>query len=232
MIDLIEFSVKKGIKHVFVDLMYQSVTDSQVGRYDLNNLYQTLTKEAQQAVIFMDGLTKSAGASNLRNAHLVVGNNLWVKLLKGLATHTVIPNAIGEAAALEVYSQPDPAQHPWIKKVSEPTAQSRKIVRRLLKEMEYKFVCDQGYYAFINIWPFLGKKVPKGMELEDGQGGKKSIIENVVDLKSYLTTQFGLAVIYGSVFKQPHFIRFSYANSPKYTEGSIRRLHQALTALT
>ena len=45
---------------------------------------------------------KAAGGSNLRNAHMVVGNDHWVHLLKGLATHTVLPNALGEAAALEI----------------------------------------------------------------------------------------------------------------------------------
>jgi len=230
-INLIEYAVAKKIEFIFVDLIYQAVTDLNIGCYDVNRIYKRLTPEARERVCFMDGLTKKAGASNLRNAHLVCGSKSLAKKLKGISTHTILPNVIGEAAAFEIYRQADPLAHPWVKRVVEPTAQSRAIVRRRLKELDFKFICGQGYYAFINIYPWLGKKIQKGKELKSSPGALITRIENVEVLKSYLSSRCGLAVIDGLVFRQPHFIRFSYANSPDYTDGAITRLDQSLKEL-
>lgn len=179
----------------------------------------------------MDGLTKKAGASNLRNAHLVCGSIELTKKIKGIATHTVLPNAAGEAVAYEIYRQEKPLKHPWVKRVIEPTAQSRAIVKKRLKEIGFKFICDQGYYAFINIYPWLGKRIPERKELKDAEGNTITEIYDVEILKSYLSSKCGLAVIHGSVFRQPHFIRFSYANAPEYTDSAITRLEQGLREL-
>jgi len=229
---LIEHATERNIPHIFVDLVYQAVTDPEVGLYDLNALYKGLSKDARARVCFMDSLTKSAGGSNLRVAHLVAGAESTFERFKGLATHTVIPNALGEAAALEVYGAKEPLQHPWLQQVVTPTTQSRKIVQRRLSELNYRFIADQGYYAFINIYPWLGKKMPEGMTLNrGGNKGMTNFIEDVNLLKSYLTKYCGLAVIHGTVFRQTDFIRFSYANAPKYTDAALTRLHESLAAL-
>ncbi len=230
-VKLIEYSTMRGIDHIFVDLIYQAVTDLEIGCYDVNEIYKSLSKDAQQRVCFMDGLTKMAGASNLRNAHLVCGSISIARKIKGIATHTVLPNAIGEAAAFEIYKQKDPLQHPWVRKVIVPTAESRKIVKTRLRQLGFKFICDQGYYAFINIFPWLGKRIPKGRELKNGNGELINQITDVEVLKSYLANKCGLAIIHGSVFRQPHFIRFSYANAPDYTNASITRLYESLKEL-
>ncbi|MCX7994299.1 MAG: pyridoxal phosphate-dependent aminotransferase [candidate division WOR-3 bacterium] len=231
MLSLIEHAVAKGIKHIFVDLIYQAVTDLEIGCYNVNNIYKNLSPEAKMRVCFMDGLTKKAGASNIRNAHLVCGSIELAKKIKGIATHTVLPNVAGEAVAYEIYRQESPIEHPWVKRVIEPTAKSRTLVKKRLKELGFKFICDQGYYAFINIYPWLGKEMPKEKILIDETGRKIKRIENVEILKSYLSAHCGLAVIHGSVFRQPHFIRFSYANTPEYTDGAITRLEESLRVL-
>ena len=230
MVNLIEHSVRCGIKYVFVDLIYQAVTDLEVGCYDVNEIFKSLSLEAKEKVCFMDGLTKMAGASNLRNAHLVCGSRSFIERIKGIATHTVLPNVLGEAAAFEIYRRGKPLEHPWVRRVIIPTAKSREVVKKHLNKLGYKFICDQGYYAFINIYPWIGRKIPKGKEIktEDRIINK---IENVEVLKSYLSAKCGLAIIHGSVFKQPHFIRFSYANTPDYTEDAITRFDQSLKEL-
>jgi len=229
LISLVEHAAACGVRHVLVDLVYQAVTDPDVGIYDLDAFYRALSPEARARVCFMDALTKSAGASNLRNAHIVTGSLDYATRFKGMATHTVLPNAVGEAAALEVYGHSDPLQHPWVQKVVGPTAESRKLVRERFAALGYRFIADQGYYAFVNIWPWLGKRLPE--PITDAAGRQIERVESVEVLKSYLTTQCGLAVIHGSVFKQPHFIRFSYANAAEYTARAIGRLNEGLTAL-
>ncbi|MEO0123172.1 MAG: aminotransferase class I/II-fold pyridoxal phosphate-dependent enzyme [candidate division WOR-3 bacterium] len=231
MVTLIEHASARKIKHIFVDLIYQAVTDPEIGCYNVNRIYKKLSFEAKQKVCFMDGLTKMAGASNIRNAHLVCGSTEIAKKLKGISTHTILPNVAGEAVAYEIYRLEKPLEHPWVKRVIEPTAKSRAIVKKRLKELGFKSICDQGYYAFINIYPWLGKKIPAGKELIEESQRKIINIENVEVLKSYLSAKCGIAVIHGSVFRQPHFIRFSYANSPEYTDGAITRLDASLKEL-
>ncbi len=230
-INLIEYATSKNIEFILVDLIYQAVTDLNIGCYDVNRIYKRLSPEARRNVCFLDGITKMAGASNLRNAHLVCGSMSLAKKLKGIATHTILPNVAGEAVAYEIYRQENPLAHPWVRRVVEPTAQSRAIVKRRLKELGFKFICGQGYYAFINIYPWLGKKIPRDKELKSSSGSLIFTIENVEILKSYLSSRCGLAVIDGSVFRQPHFIRFSYANAPDYTDNAITRLNESLGEL-
>lgn len=231
MLTLIEHSAMRGINYIFIDLIYQAVTDLEVGCYAVNTICKELSPEVRKRVCFMDGLTKKAGASNLRNAHLLCGSISLARKLKGISTHTILPNALGEAAAFEIYKQEKPLLHPWVKRVIVPTAQSRKIVKKRLHELGFRFICDQGYYAFINIFPWLGKKIPKEKKLKTEDGRAIDTIENVEILKSYLSKQCGLAVIHGSVFRQPDFIRFSYANTPEYTDASITRLYESLMEL-
>ena len=230
--DLVQHAVACGIEFVLLDFMYQSVTDPDVDLYDVNGLFGSLTPEERNAVFILDGLTKSVGGSNLRNCHLVFGNSDHMQKLKGLATHSVLPNALGEAAALEVYGKENPTDHPWVKRVVEPTARSRAIVREELTERGFKFIVGQGYYTFINIWPWLNRDIPEAYQFVDTISGEHiGRIDNVKQLKSYLAQKWGLAIIPGAFFHQPHFIRFSYANDPDYTRNAIQRLDEALASL-
>ncbi|MEC7984244.1 MAG: aminotransferase class I/II-fold pyridoxal phosphate-dependent enzyme [Myxococcota bacterium] len=229
---LIEHAAARGIRYVLVDLMYQSVTDPDVGMYDIAGLFEELSSAAKNAVFFLDGLTKSVGGSNLRNCHLVCGGNEHILRLKGLATHSVLPNALGEAAALAVYGQDNPIEHPWVQRVVIPTAESRALLKSGLAEKGFRAIIGQGYYAFINVWPWLNRRIPTAHQFVDINTGRTvSHIDSATTLKSYLAQQWGLAIIHGSVFRQPAFIRFSYANTPAYTQGALHRFEEALSVL-
>ena len=90
----------------------------------------------------------------------------------------------------------------------------------------------QGYYAFINISSWIGKRLPNGESIVDPVDGTQGeVVESVAHLKSYLAQKIGLAVIHGSVFRQPDFIRFSYANTPEYVQAALERLEYGLKRL-
>ncbi len=212
--------------------MYQSVTDPDIGLYDIAGLFEGLSAPAKNAVFFMDGLTKSVGGSNLRSCHLVCGGDEHIMRLKGLATHSVLPNALGEAAALAVYGQENPISHPWVQRVVVPTAQSRALLKTGLAARGFRAIIGQGYYAFINIYPWLNRSIPAAHQFVDINTGQRvERIDSATTLKSYLAQQWGLAIIHGSVFRQPDFIRFSYANTPEYTKGALLRFEEALSVL-
>ena len=229
---LISHAVSMGISYILVDLMYQTVTDADVGMYNVASLLASLSQEEREAVFFLDGLTKSIGGSNLRNCHLVCGSMTHSALLKGLATHSVLPNALGEAAAFAVYGASDPLAHPWVQRVVVPTAQSRAYLRDALPEKGFRYIMGQGYYAFINVWPWLGKRIPNAQTIIDPfDGTETNEIRTVAHLKSYLAQKKGVAVIHGSVFRQPDFIRFSYANTPEYVQAAFERMEEGLQEL-
>ena len=117
----------------------------------------------------------------------------------------------GMKIGFKVYRQDNTSQHPWVRRVVEPTQQSRRLFREQMNSWGYQFVADQGYYAFVRIAPWLRDKMT-----------------TVSTLPQHLTSEQGLAIIPGSVFHQPEFIRFSLANTPEVTLGAMNRLHSAL----
>lgn len=232
LLELLEHAASRGIKHVFLDLMYQTILDSGLCRYDMNALVQALTPQARRALTFMDGLTKSIGASNVRAAHMVCCDiDLWM-CVAALSSHTVLPNVLGTALSYELYGWEKPDHHPWVQRIAGPTAVSRDILRRHLSASGYLFFADQGYYAFVFVGGFIGRELPKSQRFTDLNGEEITRIGSVRDLTSYLAIKHGIAVVPGDVFHQPHFIRFSVANPPSYTAHAFERFHSALKALS
>ena len=76
------------------------------------------------------------------------------------------------------------------------------------------------------------REIPEQYQFVDTITGEHiGRIDNVEATQSYLAQKWGLAIIPGAFFHQPHFIRFSYANAPEYTRNAIERLDEALTSL-
>ncbi len=234
LITLIRHAYAAGIRYILIDAIYQMVIDEKVKPYDWHEiLFENLTKEERQTVTILDGITKSVGASNIRNAHLWAGDKAFADVLKAIASHTVLPNPMGEAVAYELYRQEYPSEHPWVKRITGPTSESRRIFRELMTAHGHNFVADQGYYAFVDIEPWLQKKVPSGMEFKDNDTEKLvSVLKTAEHVGSYLSTQHGLAVVPGTPFRQPTFIRFSLAQNPKLIPHAVRRFHHAFTLLS
>lgn len=213
LMQLIERASELGVEYILLDLMYQLVIDSTVDGYDLKRIISGLSPQARKKVTVLDGLTKSAGASNVRHAHLVCADKSLARMIKGIASHTVLPNVLGQMAALEVYGYHDPRQHPWITRVVKPTTRSRQIFRAMMRCRGHEFIADQGYYAFVKVAPWLNGSTNPSAELA-----------------RRLTSEGGIAVIPGHVFHQPEYIRFSLANAPEYTAAAVERLHETLSA--
>ena len=73
---------------------------------------------------------------------------------------------------------------------------------------------------FPNISGLYGKKTPAGKELTSGD-----------DVADYLLEAVGVAVVPGSGFGTPDFVRFSYATSMDAINEGIRRIQEAVDAL-
>jgi aspartate aminotransferase len=98
----------------------------------------------------------------------------------------------------------------------------RKAMVKGLREIPgVKCVEPKGaFYAFPDLNAFIGKKTPDGKKIEnDGQ------------LCEYLIEGARVAVVPGSAFGAPGFVRLSYATSMKNVEEGVKRMAEALPKL-
>jgi aspartate/methionine/tyrosine aminotransferase len=71
---LAKAALEAGIPFVLFDWMYHYVTDEQP--MDLNSFLGFFSPEERKHLMFLDGLTKSLGASNIRNCHLIASEDV------------------------------------------------------------------------------------------------------------------------------------------------------------
>lgn len=210
-ITLARTALENGYPFVLFDWIYHWLTDG--GHSDINTVLEAFPPEQRDRLIFLDGLTKSLGASNIRSAQLVAGRQV-VSYLTSQASHGVIPAFYSQAVAIAAYEM---GFEQAAAGIIEPTRQSRQVLRRELTAAGANFIMGDGYYAFIDCTPYI-----EAGNLGDSEG-----------LMTYLGEQYGVAVVAGVYFSQAgaNWVRFSYALPPEKTEQAARRLFEGLKAL-
>jgi aspartate/methionine/tyrosine aminotransferase len=163
--------------------------------------------------MFLDGITKSLGGSNIRNAHLIASEEV-IRFLTARASHAVIPSFYSMAVAMAAYEE---GYARACRTIVEPTNASRVALRAFVAEHHLTAVLDQGYYAFIHVGRWL-----------QGRGWPDS-----EPLGEYLAEEHGVAIVPGTFFSAfgGEWIRFSYATPPERTVGAAKRLLEGLEAL-
>ena len=203
------FSLK--IPYVFFDWMYHFITDD--SPMDLNRFLSHFEPEERARLIFLDGLTKSLGASNIRNAHLIASDSI-TQYIVSRASHTVIPSYYSTAVAVAAYQMGfDEAS----RTIVEPTNASRKVLQEFLDENGFNYIIGKGYYAFIEVAEWL-----QAAGWPDSE-----------PLGAYLAEEHGIAIVPGAFFSKfgGDWVRFSYATPPARTQGAAERLLEGLNEL-
>jgi len=207
-IELARTAFRAGIPFVLFDWIYHRVTDG--SPHDLNAFLGALEPQEREGCIFLDGITKSLGASNIRNAHLVASERV-IRFIQSRASHGVIPSFFSQAVAIAAYRMGfDRAA----RSIVEPTNASRDVLGVFLSGKGLRHILGKGYYAFIDVGPWI-----------DGAGLRDS-----AELGTILAENHGLAVVPGVYFSihGGRWIRFSYALPPEETESAAERLWTAL----
>jgi len=204
-------ALEAGAAFVLYDWMYHTVTDG--SPMDLDSFVQGFEPGQRSRLMFLDGLTKSLGGSNIRSAHLIASADV-IAFLTARASHAVIPPFYGMAVAIAAY-QAGFAEVARV--INEPTSASRAALRRFVAENGLTATLDQGYYAFLHVGPWLARRGWADSE----------------PLGTYLAEEHGLAIVPGAFFSRfgGEWIRFSYALPPERTIGAARRLLEGLDAL-
>ena len=200
-----------GVPFVIYDWIYHYVTDSKP--MDANRFLEAFAPDERERIMIMDGLTKSLGGSNVRNAHLLAGKDV-IAFMTSRASHAVIPPFHGQAVAIAAYER---GLRAAAEPIIAPTNASRAIARRFLTERGYRFIMGAGYYAFIHVAPWM-----------DAAGMADSFA-----LGEYLAGEHGVAIVPGAAFSDEGdgWVRFSYALPPERTLGALNRFDAALQAL-
>lgn len=209
--DLARAALEAGVAFVLFDWMYHYVTDEEP--MELNSFLEHFSPEERSRLMFLDGITKSLGGSNIRNCHLLADETV-IKFIAARASHTVMPSFFSMALAMAAYEQ---GYAEASRSIVEPTNASRQVLRRLLAESGLEYIIGKGYYAFINV-----------AETVQGRGWADS-----EPLGQYLAEEHGVAVVPGAFFSPfgGHWIRFSYATPVERTERAFNRLIGGLEAL-
>lgn len=211
-IELAHKALDLGIPFVLFDWIYHQVTIGEPA--DINAVLKAFSPAERDRLMFLDGLTKSLGASNVRNAHLIASQQV-ISFIVNRASHGIVPNYYGQAVAMAAYEQGfRKAAAPII----EPTNTSREIVRKFLHDKGYRVIMgDGGYYAFID----CTEAIQRG-RLADSRAFNQHLAEN-----------FGMTIIPGADFSDAakNWIRFSYALPPERTIKALDRFDEAYRAL-
>jgi len=207
-VSLAKAALEADVAFVLFDWMYHYVTDE--SPMDLNTFLKNFTPEELKRLLFLDGLTKSLGASNIRNCHLVADEAV-IKFITARASHGVIPSFYSFAVAMAAYEM---GYSEAVKTIVEPTNASRVVLKKLLAESGLQHIIGKGYYAFMNVGEFIQAK---GWDDSEPLG-------------QYLAENHGVAVVPGAFFSPfgGEWIRFSYATPSERTEGAFKRLMEGL----
>jgi len=210
-VSLAKAALESGVAFVLFDWMYHYVTDE--SPMDLNSFLKHFTPEERKRLMFLDGLTKSLGASNIRNCHLLADEAV-IKFIVARASHGVIPPFYSLAVAMAAYEM---GYAEAAKTIIEPTNASRIVLKDLLLRNEFQHIIGKGYYAFINVGEFLQAKGWADSE----------------PLGQYLAENHGVAIVPGAFFSPfgADWVRFSYATPAERTEGAFQRLVEGLNSL-
>jgi aspartate aminotransferase len=211
-IQLARKALELGVPFVLFDWMYHWITSGSPA--DINKVLNAFSPEDRNRLMFLDGLTKSLGASNIRAAHVIASEKV-IKFMTSRASHGVLPNYLGQAIAMAAYEKGfGQAAAPIIG----PTNESREIARKFLKEKGYKVIIGEGgYYAFINVKDAIDR------------GG----LTDSDHLVRYMGENYGIAVIPGIHFSEAgiNWVRFSYALPPEKARKALERFDEAFRSL-
>jgi aspartate aminotransferase len=210
-VSLAKAALEAGVAFVLFDWMYHYVTDE--SPMDLNSFLKFFTPEERKRIMFLDGITKSLGGSNIRNCHLIA-DEVVIKFIVARASHTVMPSFYSIAVAMAAY---EIGFREAAKTIIEPTNASRVVLKKLLAESGMQHIIGKGYYAFMNVGEFIKAKGWADSE----------------PLGQYLAENHGVAIVPGAFFSPfgNDWIRFSYATPAERTEGAFKRLVEGLNSL-
>jgi aspartate aminotransferase len=206
-----------AIKHdlwLLTDDIYRSLC------YDDARFVQpaTFSSTIRKRTIIVDGVSKTFAMTGWRIGFCLAPT----AVIEGMATlqgqSTTNAAAVSQAAALAAITGPTTE----LEAMRREFDKRRKLMLGALRAMP-GVACTEpkgAFYAFPDVSAFLGRRTKQGRPIEDD-----------LALCQYLIEEAKIAVVPGSAFFAPGFVRLSYATARANIEPGLARMAQALSAL-
>jgi aspartate aminotransferase len=203
---------------IISDDIYRQLTYSDAEYVSIASVHP----EAAKRTILVDGVSKTYAMTGWRIGYTAVGATL-APLIKAMAKiqgqSTSNPTNVSQVATLAALTGPQDCVAEMRKAFDERRVEMTKLLRAIphVKCQEPK----GAFYAFPDVSHYVGKKSPEG-----------SVMDNDVQLCDWLVEVGKVAVVPGSGFGAPGFVRLSYACSMQNIRDGVGRLAAALGKLS
>lgn len=179
----------------------------------------TISPEVRAHTIIIDGVSKAFAMTGWRVGFTVAPKPVVEAMATLQGQSTTHAAAVAQAAALAAIEGPTDE----LEKMRVEFDKRRKTMVARLREIPGVTCVEPkgAFYAFPDLSAFVGKKTPEG-----------KTIESDVQLCEWLIGAARVAVVPGSAFHAPGFVRLSYATSMKNVEEGVRRLAETLPKLS
>jgi aspartate aminotransferase len=168
--------------------------------------------------LIIDGVSKAFAMTGWRVGFTVAPKAVVEAMATIQGQSTTHAAAVSQAAALAAIEGPTDE----LERMRVEFDKRRKVMVARLREIPGVTCVEPkgAFYAFPDLSAFIGRKTPEGKK-----------IENDVQLCEWLIEAARVAVVMGSAFHAPGFVRLSYATSMKNVEEGVRRMAEALPRL-
>ena len=168
-------------------------------------------KKLKDRTLVVNGVSKAFAMTGWRIGYCAGPRNL-IKSMKVVQTHsTSNPTTISQYASIEALNK----GQKYIDKFKKKFKKRRNYICKLLKNihgLEFK-IPDGGFYIFVSISNFLDKKTLNN-----------NIIKNDDDFCLALIEENNLALVPGSAFGYPNYVRISFAVNKKIIKEACESL--------
>jgi len=174
-----------------------------------------VSPEVAKRTILVDGVSKTYAMTGWRIGYTAGPLPLIKAMAKIQGQSTSNPTHISQIATLAALTGPQDCVAEMRKAFDERRLEMVKLLRNIPG-----VTCREpkgAFYAFPNLSAYIGKKSPEG-----------SIVDDDVQLCDWLVEVGKVAVVPGSGFGAPGFVRLSYATSMDNIRKGVARLAEAL----
>ncbi len=174
--------------------------------------------EAAKRTILVDGVSKTYAMTGWRIGYTAGPLPLIKAMAKIQGQSTSNPTNLSQTATLAALTGPQDCVATMRKAFDERRLEMLKLLRAIpgVSCREPK----GAFYAFPDVSAYVGKKTPEG-----------SVLDDDVQLCDWLVEVGKVAVVPGSGFGAPGYVRLSYACSMANIQDGVGRLGRALTSL-
>ena len=180
--------------------------------------FAQVNPDLKERTITLNGVSKAYCMTGWRIGFCAGPPHLIKAMSKIQGQSTSNPNAIAQKAALAALTGPTDELKEMVR-----TYESRRtwLVDALNRIPGMNCITPDGaFYVFPSVAGWLGKTTPSGTLLEDD-----------VAICEWLLEDAGVALVPGTAFGAPGFIRFSYAVSQDTLEDAVARIRKAAESL-